>query len=234
MFEKPPRWQELLARFLQRSDEALELGEVEPYQAQPALGLDLATAWQDALLPGTTLGEPDPTRAYPDAWQQIRYYQWEAPFPCCVGLAPQFLQHIRLLMQDTQQFFQSVPKLQGSSLADSPPEDEPWLVRLALARSSGDFTMVDAVLGEPEDRGIVVRNERAAQDWLRGNRAAAARIWDSLPQDHAVIVFNQGLAAISRGDLDRGRRDLASASSGFAETTGWRHLADLYRTALVV
>lgn len=136
-------------------------------------------------------------------------------------------------MQDAQQFFQATPKLQGGGLPDRPSEEEPWLVRLALARSSGDFTTVDAALGEPEDRGIVVRNERAAQAWLQGDRDAATRIWDSLPQDHAVIVFNQALAAISRGDLDRGRRNLASASSGFAETTGWRHLADLYRAALV-
>lgn len=229
----PPRWQDLLAHYLEGVHEVAVEGEVEPYQAQPALGLDLATAWQDALLAGTLLGELAPAGSYPDAWQHTRSYQWAAPFPCCVGLAPQFLQQIQHLMEDTGRFFAMTPELPEDGLHESPVADAPWLLRLAVARATGDLAGVETVLGQPGGHAeLLLQNERAAQAWFRGDRAGAARLWDELPSALPVIAFNQALAALSRGEFDRGRQHLATAASGFADTTGWRHLADLYRVAL--
>ena len=40
-----PRWQDLLTKLLHQEHVDEPVSEVEPYQAQPALGLDLGLAW---------------------------------------------------------------------------------------------------------------------------------------------------------------------------------------------
>jgi hypothetical protein len=232
----PPRWQDLLTRYLQQApDRPAEAGsEVELYQAQPALGLDLATAWKDALLPGVLLDKSLQADAtYPDSWPQTRSNQWAAAFPCCVGLAPQFLQQIHALMQNPTQFFQARCDLKPAA---TPSEQAPgltWLGQLGAARAAGDFNRVTQCLDKPASKQtVLVQNERAAQAWLRGERDAASKIWNLLPGESPVIAFNQALAALPKGDTARGRERLSKAAAGFPETTGWHHLAELYRVAL--
>jgi hypothetical protein len=224
----------LLASYLQRSaGQPVEaISEVEPYQAQPALGLDLATAWRDALLPGVLLGETTPARVgFPEAWQQARTHTWASPFPCCIGLAPQFLQQIQPLMRDARQFFQR-PADQAAPTSWELPAELPWLSRLAAARIAGDVRGATQLLTDAGHPDHLVQNERAAQAWLQDDRKTASRLWNKLPGDQPVIAFNQALAALHQGEVKTGVEKLRLASAGFDESTGWRHLAELYRVAL--
>lgn len=231
----PPRWQDLLANYLQRSPdrEAEGLSEVEPYQAQPALGLDLATAWRDALLPGVMLGEAEAaTSAYPDAWLHARSHTWAAPFPCCVGMAPQFLQQIQGLMRDARHFFQTASESRPAATTANVEAGPSWLGQLAEARVTGDFARAATLLEDHQRPKLLLQNERAAQAWLRGDRKSAARLWNEMSGSEPVVAFNQALAALSLGDTKTGVERLRKASAGFDESTGWRHLAELYRVAL--
>jgi hypothetical protein len=231
----PPRWQDLLARYLQEEKRVAESGggEVEVYQAQPALGLDVALAWPDALLPAALLRDSGLGNvAMPADWaQQARQTALAAAFPCCVGLAPQFLQQVSPLLHDAPAFFRA--PIQLTRAGSSPMSIPEAYSRLACARILGDWATVEALLSEQEisQKPLLQQNERAAQAWLRGDRKEAETLWISLPGDQPVVAFNQGLAALARGDATTGCERLTRAKKGFPESSGWHHLAELYLVA---
>jgi hypothetical protein len=245
-----PRWQELLASFLREQQFVPELpmSEVELYQAQPALSLDAALAWPDALLPGKMLSNPAAweNEALPAEWvHHARNTIWSAPFPCGLGLAPQFLQQIAPLMQNALGFFRT--PLRQAVTSAQPTNDSPELIkcklstvscellsRIASARLAGDHRQVDTLLesfSTPPDE-VFKQNERAAQRWLQGKHQEAEKVWQTLPADQPVIAFNQALAALQHGELATGQQLLNRAAQGFPTTSGWHHLAELYLAAL--
>lgn len=225
-----PRWQDLVAKLLQQDHLEDTVSEVEPYQAQPALGFDLTLAWNEALLPGELLADEEPRRTarFPSAWQTARYVTMHGPFPCCVGMAPQFLQKIDRFLSDSSGFFQQdAVSTAGPMIAEVTLDNKSILSQLAIARLAGDAEQVDRLVNELPGETLQ-KNERAAQAWLAGDRENARGLWDSLPGDHPVVAFNQGLAALAAGEQERGRACLERAVAGFAESTGWHHLAELY------
>lgn len=225
-----PRWQDLLTRVIQQDHPENSTSEVELYQAQPALGLDLGMAWNEALLPGTLLSEEEPpvSARFPSAWNAARNVSLAAPFPCCIGLAPQFLQKIDYILDNASSFFQKeLPTMPVGMTAEVTLDNKTTLSQLAIARLAGDFEQVHRLIPELDGEQLQ-KNEHAAQLWLAGKREEARHAWDSLDGKHPVIGFNQGLAALAHGDVARGRKCLTAAAKGFDESTGWHHLAELY------
>ena len=224
-----PRWQDLLAKLLHQDHHESPQSEVELYQAQPALGLDLAMAWNEAMLPGVLLAEVEPKMKsrFPAAWNAARNLSLAAPFPCCVGMAPQFLQKIDGILDNADVFFQQEVTLPTAMSAEVNLENKSPLSQLAVARLAGDVALSNRLINEL-DGELIQKNEQAAQLWLSGNRADARQIWDDLETENPVIAFNQGLAALAAGDREHGRERLNVAVQGFEESTGWHHLAELY------
>ncbi|HQR42685.1 MAG TPA: hypothetical protein PLX97_08370 [Gemmatales bacterium] len=225
-----PRWQDLLTKLLHQEHVDEPVSEVEPYQAQPALGLDLGLAWNDAVLPGLLLadGELRLASRYPGAWAAARHQALTGPFPCCIGLAPQFLQSIQGILNNATAFLQQpVVNQTGNMTAEQTLDNKTPLSQLAIARLAGDHGKAAELIPQL-DGELLQQNERAAQLWLEGDRVAARQQWDSLDDSQPVIAFNQGLAALVAGDTRRGRECLTRAAKGFSDTTGWHHLAELY------
>lgn len=225
-----PRWQDLLARMLEQEHAEVPTSEVELYQAQPALGLDLSMAWNEAILPGQLLSEdmPQVSARFPSAWNAVRHVSFAAPFPCCIGMAPQFLQKIDSILENAQTFFeQELPSMPAGVTAETALDNKTTLSQLAIARLAGDTEQVNRLIADL-DGETLQKNELAAQLWLAGQRGEAKEAWDNLDGNHPVIAFNQGLAALASQDAARGRERLAKAVSGFDQTTGWHHLAELY------
>lgn len=225
-----PRWQDLFTKLLQQEHHETAASEVEPYQAQPALGVDLGLMWQEAMLPGTLLAADTPrlTSRFPSGWNAARYQQLGSLFPCCIGLAPQFLQKIDGIMSDAKSFFQQSHQLLTSSTSfEQTLETKSVYTQLALARLAGDAEAANRLI-DHLDGEVLQKNERAAQLWLTGDRESARDLWDDLPSKNPVFAFNQGIAALAAGDTSRGQKCLHRAVEGFEETTGWNHLATLY------
>lgn len=225
-----PRWQDLLTKLLHDEHQDAASSEVEPYQAQPALGIDLGLMWQEAMLPGIVLADDTPriSSHFPTAWNAARYQQRESLFPCCIGLAPQFLHTIDGIISDARSFFEQPPQPVTRSTSFEPTlETRSIYTQLALARLAGDADTANRLIDQLEGETLQ-KNERAAQLWLTGDRVSARDLWDSLPGDTPVVAFNQGIAALAAGETPRGRKCLRRAVDGFEETTGWNHLAALY------
>jgi hypothetical protein len=224
-----PRWQDLLTKLLHQEHVDEPVSEVDPYQAQPALGLDLSLAWSDAILPGILLSDNEPQlpARFPGAWAAARHQAFTGPFPCAIGLAPQFLQRIDGILNNGLGFLQQPVSSQVGNLASQTLDNKTVLSQLAIARLAGDHGRANELIRQL-DGDLLQRNERAAQQWLEGQRTEAREQWDAIASDEPVIAFNQGLAALVAGDIRRGRARLTSAAQGFADTTGWHHLAELY------
>jgi hypothetical protein len=225
-----PRWQDLLTRMLAQDTPAEMVSEVEPYQAQPALGMDLTLTWREALLPALLLSEETvPVSAhFPAAWSAARYVDLLTPFPCCIGMAPQFLQQIQALLENSQHFFvQTLPVSRPRFTAEPTLDSKTVISQLAVARLAGDHDKSRELITQLAVSELQ-KNELGAQHWLEGDRDTAAMIWNELPADHPVIAFNQALAALSSKDAKQGKACLQRAIDGFDESTGWHHLSELY------
>jgi hypothetical protein len=225
-----PRWQDLFTKLLQQEHHETAASEVEPYQAQPALGADLGLMWQEALMPGILLAADTPRipNRYPSGWNSARYQQYGSLFPCCIGLAPQFLQKIDGIMSDAKAFLAQPHQPTTSSTSfEQTLETKSVYAQLALARLAGDAEAANRLIDQL-DGEVLQKNERAAQFWLNGDRQSARDLWDDLPSKNPVVPFNQGIAALAAGETTRGRQCLHRAVEGFEEITGWNHLASLY------
>lgn len=225
-----PRWQDLLTRMLAQ-DSPVEIdSEVEPYQAQPALGIDLALTWNEALLPARLLSEDSVlvSAHFPAAWSAARHVDLLSPFPCCIGLAPQFLQRIHVLLENSRQFFQQTMNTSRPRFTAEPTLDSKTVIsQLAVARLAGDHDKSRELIPQLEG-SVLQKNELAAQRWLEGDRDTAALIWNDLPTEHPVIAFNQALVALASNETKLGKGYLQRAINGFDQSTGWHHLSELY------
>lgn len=228
-----PRWQDLFFKLLQADHHEAQPSEVELYQAQPALGFDLDIAWNEAVLPGKLLSAEEPRLAarYPSAWDAARNVNLCSPFPCCIGMAPQFLQKIDRLLENSAAYFQqeSMPLSSGFT-AESTFDNKTILSQMAIARLAGDIEGVRRMIPQL-DGELLQKNELAAELWFAGKREEAAEAWGNLESTHPVIAFNKGLSSLSLGRTSDGKRWLTAAAKGFDESTGWRHLAELYLAA---
>ena len=224
-----PRWQDLLAKVIQQDHHEVPTSEVELYQAQPALGLDLGIAWSEALLPGQILADEElrVQARFPTSWNAARQVSLSAPFPCCIGMAPQFLQKIDGIMENADDFFQQESLGMPALSADITLDNKTPLSQLAIARLAGDVNQIEHLIPQL-DGELLQKNERAAQLWFAGRREEARDAWDSLDGENPIVAFNQGLAALAQGDTEQGRACLTKAVEGFPESTGWHHLAELY------
>ncbi len=225
-----PRWQDLLTKLLHQEHHEAVSSEVEPYQAQPALGVDLGLMWNEAMLPGTLLAADTPPIAsrYPSGWQAAQHQHWGSPFPCSIGLAPQFLQNLEGIISDGRGFFEQSRQPMTSSTSFEPTlETKSVISQLALARLAGDVESTNRLIDQLDGEDLQ-KNERAAQLWLAGDRQSARDLWDGLPSENPVVAFNQGIAALAAGETAKGRKCLNRAVKGFDDTTGWNHLAALY------
>jgi hypothetical protein len=162
-----PRWQDLFTKLLQQSTlEPADAGsEVELYQAQPALGFDTALAWNEALLPALLLAE-SPLKLgshQPGAWSSAHHVSIDGLFPCCIGLAPQFLQKIDSILNDAGSFFQRKQTERANTQSFEPTLDakSPY-AQLALARLMGDHAASARL-----DRGQSRRCSRSVE-WAIG------------------------------------------------------------------
>lgn len=224
-----PRWQDLLAKLIYQDHHEAPASEVELYQAQPALGLDLGIAWSEALLPGQLLAEEEPrvSARFPGSWNAARHVTLSAPFPCCIGMAPQFLQKIDVIMDNAEAFFSQETVGMPMLSADITLDNKTPLSQMAIARIAGDAQKIESLIPQLEGE-LLQKNERAAQLWFTGRRDEARAAWDSLDGENPVIAFNQGLGAMAVGDVKRGRECLLIAVEGFPDSTGWHHLAELF------
>lgn len=225
-----PRWQDLFTRMLAQ-DTPVEIdSEVEPYQAQPALGMDLPFTWNEALLPARLLSEESiaVSAHFPAAWSAARYVDLVTPFPCCTGMAPQFLQRIQTLLENSKHFFEQTAPVSRPRFTAEPTLDSKTVIsQLAVARLAGDHDKSRELISQL-DGELLQKNELAAQHWMEGDSETAATMWNDLPADHPVITFNQAIAALARGDKKQGKACLQRAISGFDQSTGWHHLSELY------
>ncbi|HMP15427.1 MAG TPA: hypothetical protein PKD72_00255 [Gemmatales bacterium] len=233
MIAAHPTWQSLFTRLLLQEHEELPASEVELYQAQPALGIDLHLTWYEALLPGMILSESD-IQTYlrpPSAWYLARQISWKSPFPCCLGFAPQFLQDLDCILQDESNFFQQaiVPARLGQ--LEQTLEVKSVYAKLALARLHGDYEAAHHLVDQLEGEELQW-NERGAQLWLEGNPSEAMRFWSRSSSVQAGGEFNPGLGYAHASEVEHARQSFQRAALGFDETTGWHHLCRLYLSIL--
>lgn len=225
-----PRWQDLFTRMLAQDTPVEIVSEVEAYQAQPALGIDLSLTWNEALLPARLLSKDavHVSAHFPAAWSAARHVDLLIPFPCCTGMAPQFLQRIHALLENNGEFFQQSMNTSRPRFTAEPTLDSKTVIsQLAVARLAGDHDKSRELITQL-DGEVLQKNEHASQHWLEGDRDTAASIWNDLPADHPVIAFNQALVALAHRETKQGKARLQHAIDGFDENTGWHHLSELY------
>jgi hypothetical protein len=81
----------------------------------------------------------------------------------------------------------------------------------------------------PAEWQPALANERAALAWHRGLADEGRALWQALPRS-APVLFNRGMAALFFDQPKEARTSLAEAATGLPESSGWHHLARLYRT----
>jgi len=243
-----PHMNEMLKDFMQRRSAvhaaglaAIDRGEVEPYDAVPPQVLDPKQAWEEATAALAHFGMQE-TIAAPTDWPElVATADGAIALPFAAGHFPQSV-------RDLHRLARAVPP------AELPPESavpmqvegiEAWvrgiesqkavsqaLLAVGVLRVARQFDRAEKLLsksekGLPAATKTAVANERAAILWNRGQRAEAAKIWNTLPES-APVLFNRGMAALFLGDNATARRDLSLAVDKIAESSGWHHLGRLY------
>jgi predicted Zn-dependent protease len=108
------------------------------------------------------------------------------------------------------------------------------LLAAGVARAAGELDWAGELLADAEglctgeDRGRW-ENERAALAWHRGDASDALARWEALP-DSPAVLFNRGMAILFLGRAAEARVALAAAVEALPEGSGWRDLAELYRS----
>jgi hypothetical protein len=242
-----PSLADLTAAFLAtRSDAALAAvepvgGDVEPHEVAAGFRVEPRTAWADAT--ATLSASPAAT---PTEWAAL------VALPTAVYAVPMaagnFPQRVRDLAPLLGRF--DVAALRPSAGSTPTPGLSglrTWVVREAkkrtaaaallaagVARAAGELDWAAELLADAEalctgdDRGRW-ENEQAALAWQRGDAADALTHWEALP-DAPAVRFNRGMALLFLGRAAEARTALSGAIAALPEGSGWRDLAELYRS----
>ena len=108
------------------------------------------------------------------------------------------------------------------------------LLAAGVARTAGELDWAGELLADAEalctgDDRARWENERAALAWQIGDAAGALARWEALP-DSPAVRFNRGMALLFLGRFADARLALTTAIEALPEGSGWRDLAELYRT----
>jgi hypothetical protein len=241
-----PTLADLMTRFLaSRSDAAAAAvesagSEVEPHEVAAGFRVEPRTAWADAtaLLPGTS--------APPTDWAAL------VGLPVSVYAVPMALGNFPQRVKDVSPLLGRFDPtaLRPSTVATPAPGLSglrTWVVREAkkrtaesallaagVARAAGELDWAAELLADAEplctgDDRARWENERAALAWHRGDAADALARWEAMP-DSPAVRFNRGMTLLFLGRYAEARTELTAAVEALPEGSGWRDLAELYRT----
>ncbi len=223
----------LTARFLQRSAEAAATTEVEPHEVSGGFRAAPADLWREAHAAAGIAPTPVPAE-----WPAYTAADAAAgPVPFAAGLFPQ---RVRTLAAATAPTAMPVPPVSGFTGLKSWVAKETKvgdfgrrLVAAGVAAGVGDHAAADAALKAAEAVATPAqqplwRNQAGACAWLAGRPAEAVMHWDQAGELLAAR-FNRGLAALAAGDTSAAGSHFAAAAAGLPESSGWCHLARLYR-----
>lgn len=242
-----PSLADLTAAFLTtRSDAAAAAvepvgGEVEPHEVAAGFRVEPRTAWADA-----TATLPASPAATPTEWAAL------VGLPTAVYAVPMAAGNFPQQVKDVAPLLGRFTPAALRPSADSVPTPglsglRTWVAREAkkqtvdsvllaagVARAAGDLDWAAELLAGVEamcagDDRARWENERAALAWQRGDAADALSRWEALPASPAVL-FNRGMALLFLGRATEARKPLTAAIDALPEASGWRDLAELYRT----
>ncbi|MFO0799264.1 MAG: hypothetical protein U0804_17495 [Gemmataceae bacterium] len=215
--------------------------EVEPHEVAAGFRVEPRTAWADA-----TATLPASPAATPTEWATLVSLPVAAyAVPMAAGNFPQRVRDVAPLLGrfDAAALRPSAAGTPAPGLSGL----RTWVVREAkkrtaaaallaagVARAAGELDWAAELLGDAEslctgdDRGRW-ENERAALAWHRGDAADALARWEALP-DAPAVRFNRGMAMLFLGRAADAKDVLTAAVQALPEGSGWRDLAELYRT----
>ena len=242
-----PSLADLMASFLAcRSDAAAAAvepagSEVEPHEVAAGFRVEPRTAWADATATLSNTPAATPTEWATLVGLPVAVYA----VPMAAGNFPQRVKDVSLLMArfDPAALRPSAGSLPAPGLSGL----RTWVVREAkkrtaasallaagVARAAGELDWAAELLADAEalctgdDRGRW-ENERAALAWHRGDAAEALARWEAMT-DSPAVRFNRGMALLFLGRSAEARAALTAAIELLPEGSGWRDLAELYRT----
>jgi tetratricopeptide (TPR) repeat protein len=239
---------EMLKDFMQRRSAvhaaglaAIDRGEVEPYDAVPAQVLDPKQAWDEATASLAHFGMHERIAAPADWPQLVATADAAVALPFAAGHFPQSVRDLHRLaraVQPAELVTESAAPIQIEGIetwvrsVESRRAVSEVLLAVGVLRVARQFDRAEKLLtkiekGLPAASKPAVANERAANLWSCGRRAAAAKILASLPEC-APVLFNRGMTALFLGDNAAARRELSKAVAQIAESSGWHHLGRLY------
>lgn len=244
-----PNLNELMANFLarQQADRAMgaELtvgGEVEAYEAVPAQAVDPRMAW-DASAEVLALVAPKNTKLnkLPTGWSQlVAGLESACALPMAVGNFPQAVRDLLPLVRADKLSNIVEPKravdetsvsnwIETASKSDDAGK---WLLAAAMLRLTGKVNDAVRLLQDKQNSvspewKAAVTNEAGALAWSRGDREAAVKVWNTLPNS-VTRSFNLGMAALFTDQTEVARTHLQAAAKDLSETSAWHHLARLY------
>lgn len=241
----PPSLADLMTSFLAaRSDAAAACepvgSEVEPHEVAAGFRVEPRTAWADA-----TATLPATPAALPTEWATLVALPTPAyAVPMAAGSFPQRVKDVAPLLA---KFDPAALRPNAGVPAAGLSGLRTWVVREAkkrtamsallaagVARAAGELDWAAELLADAEalctgDDRARWENERAALAWQAGDAAGALARWEALA-DAPAVRFNRGMALLFLGRPADARAALTGAIEALPEGSGWRDLAELYRT----
>lgn len=216
-----PTLADLTARFVSRPVDEAGDAAVTPHEMPASFATDPRTAWSEATAVLAGLGDGAKPGPMPADWAACVRQSADADFlPMALGNFPQQVRDVSILLQKKPIPATSEPL--GWTSKDA-------ILAAAAARVARRFDEAERLLNQAEVASeSLLANERAALAWSRGDRATAEAIWATLPAS-APAFFNRGVAALAAGRSAEAAASFAEAVKLLPETSGWHHLANLYR-----
>jgi hypothetical protein len=238
----PPSLTELFSRYLANADLAAvdaQTGLVEPYDTGLPHSVDARLAWQGAQASLASVSEKGARLVQPAEWiPLVQARDSYFAVALAAGNYPQMLHDLPGLLQ--------IEHLADLRTAPAPMHDLPdlsaWAERTAktsfagrmlaagVMRLAGQFDAAAAFLraDEPANQAPtqVLRNERAALLWSRGDCDQAVKLWQEMA-DSTIGQFNLGMATL----FDKPSEALPflqAATASMADDDPWRHLGGIY------
>lgn len=232
-----PSVSELTERLLDTMATTPDLGAnddgMELYDASIGVMVDPATAWNEAQVCAKMHSLPALPKVAPNEWAGTMYRSHSViGLPLATGLFPQMVTDISRLAKTaagTTPFQQKLENTLSGAACDRIRKSfkDNALAAISAARLGGAFDLANDMLAKADLPKDALANEQAATLWLAGEHAKAQAIWKQLPGTPAV-AFNRGMAALMLGDKAEAALELKSAIAGLQDTSGWKHLAELY------